>query len=88
MHDSTEFDLAKLLGAIEPEAFFRDSWERQPLVVPRNDPNYYHVGAPVQFQYGPSGVSELLVRPVCVPRPGAVLRGKRVPNPDGEVAGS
>ena len=41
MHRSAEFDLAKLLGSIEPEAFFRDSWEKQPLAVVRNDPSYY-----------------------------------------------
>src|SRR5260370_41655893 len=42
MHHPTAFDLAKLLGAIEPETFFRDSWEKQPLAVSRNDPAYYH----------------------------------------------
>ncbi len=41
MHPSAEFDLAKLLGSIEPEAFFRDAWEKQPLAVRRNDPDYY-----------------------------------------------
>ena len=42
MRPSVEFDLAKLLGAIEPETFFRDSWEKRPLAVSRNDPAYYH----------------------------------------------
>jgi ribosomal protein L16 Arg81 hydroxylase len=37
-----EFDLPKLLGSIQLETFFRDSWEKQPLAVPRNDPAYYH----------------------------------------------
>jgi ribosomal protein L16 Arg81 hydroxylase len=41
MNPSTEFDLATLLGSVEPEAFFRDCWEKQPLAVPRNDPSYY-----------------------------------------------
>ncbi len=41
MHHSAEFDLAKLLWPIEPETFFRDSWEKQPLLAPRNDPAYY-----------------------------------------------
>ena len=41
MHRSAEFDLAKLLGSIQLEMFFRDWWEKQPLAVPRNDPTYY-----------------------------------------------
>ncbi len=36
-----EFDLAKLLGSIEQEVFFRDFWEKQPLAVARNDPANY-----------------------------------------------
>jgi hypothetical protein len=36
-----EFDLAKMLSPVVPEVFFRESWERQPLAVPRNDPGYY-----------------------------------------------
>ena len=31
----------KLLGSIEPETFFRDTWEKQPLAVARGDPTYY-----------------------------------------------
>jgi ribosomal protein L16 Arg81 hydroxylase len=42
MQAAVEFDLAKLLGTIELEAFFRDSWEKQPLAVSRNDPTYYN----------------------------------------------
>ncbi len=38
---SAAFDLPRLLGSTEPEAFFRDSWEKQPFVVHRNDPDYY-----------------------------------------------
>ncbi len=41
MHHADEFDLAKLLGSIDPETFFRHSWEKQPLAVRRNDPDYY-----------------------------------------------
>jgi ribosomal protein L16 Arg81 hydroxylase len=41
MHPFTELDLSKLLGSIEPEAFFRDYWEKHPLAVLRNDPAYY-----------------------------------------------
>jgi ribosomal protein L16 Arg81 hydroxylase len=40
MH-ATEFDLARLLRPIEPAAFFRDSWEKQPLAVRRNEHAYY-----------------------------------------------
>ena len=29
--DETEFDLPQLLRPVEPEAFFRDGWEKQPL---------------------------------------------------------
>ncbi|HVS39705.1 MAG TPA: cupin domain-containing protein [Gemmataceae bacterium] len=35
------FDLAKVLRPIKPEDFFRDYWEKKPLLIPRNDPNYY-----------------------------------------------
>jgi hypothetical protein len=35
-------DLAALLAPIDPEAFFRDCWEKQPLAVGRGDPAYYH----------------------------------------------
>jgi hypothetical protein len=31
----TAFDLAKLIWPVESEAFFRDTWEKQPLAVPR-----------------------------------------------------
>jgi len=41
MQRSTEFDLARLLGSVEPGAFFRDSWEQRPLVVSRGDPEFY-----------------------------------------------
>jgi ribosomal protein L16 Arg81 hydroxylase len=40
--EADRFDLAKLLWPIEPETFFRDSWEKQPLAVSRNDPTWYH----------------------------------------------
>lgn len=36
-----DFDLAKLLRPIEPEDFFRDSWEKRSLGIYRNDPDYY-----------------------------------------------
>jgi hypothetical protein len=35
------FDLAKVLVPIEPETFFRNSWEKQPLAVSRNDPTFF-----------------------------------------------
>ncbi len=35
------FDLAKVLRPIEPEAFFRDHYEKKPLHVARNDADYY-----------------------------------------------
>jgi hypothetical protein len=35
------FDLAKILWPVEPEAFFRDTWEQKPLAVQRHDPDYY-----------------------------------------------
>jgi ribosomal protein L16 Arg81 hydroxylase len=34
-------ELARLLQPIEPEAFFRDTWEKRPLGIYRNDPAYY-----------------------------------------------
>jgi hypothetical protein len=34
-------ELARLLRPIEPEAFFRDTWEKQPLGIHRDDPGYY-----------------------------------------------
>jgi hypothetical protein len=39
--NGTEFDLLKLLRPVEPEAFFRDVWEKQPLAVARRDPDYH-----------------------------------------------
>jgi hypothetical protein len=38
---AAEFDLAKILAPIVPETFFRDTWEKQPLAVSRNDPAFY-----------------------------------------------
>jgi hypothetical protein len=38
---AAEFDLAKLLRPVETDAFFRDTWEKQPLAIPRDDPGYY-----------------------------------------------
>jgi hypothetical protein len=35
------FDLAKILDPVVPEAFFHDTWEKQPLAVSRNDPAFY-----------------------------------------------
>ena len=37
----SEFDLARVLSPVEADAFFRDYWEKQPLHVARNDPDYY-----------------------------------------------
>jgi len=37
----TVLDLADVLRPIEPEAFFRDYYEKQPLHVARNDVEYY-----------------------------------------------
>jgi hypothetical protein len=41
MNQSVAFDLAKLLGSVGSEAFFREHWERQPLALARNNPRYY-----------------------------------------------
>ncbi len=38
---ATDFDLAKLLRPVSPEEFFLDRWEKQPLLISRNDPAYY-----------------------------------------------
>ena len=35
------FDLGTLLAPVGPETFFREHWERQPLLIPRGDPAYY-----------------------------------------------
>jgi ribosomal protein L16 Arg81 hydroxylase len=35
------FDLARVLSPIEPDEFFGDYWEQRPLVVARNQPDYY-----------------------------------------------
>jgi hypothetical protein len=37
----SDYDFAKLLRPVEPETFFRDTWEKQPLAVARNEPGYY-----------------------------------------------
>ena len=39
--DANEFDLASLLRPIETQVFLRDYWEKQPLAIVRNDPDYY-----------------------------------------------
>jgi lysine-specific demethylase/histidyl-hydroxylase NO66 len=41
MSATVGLDLKWLLGSVEPEIFFRDSWEQQPLVVSRSDPEFY-----------------------------------------------
>src|SRR5262245_62163767 len=35
------FDFARLISPIEPDVFFRDTWEKQPLRISRRDPSYY-----------------------------------------------
>jgi hypothetical protein len=41
MAPPSDLDLARLLWPVEPEAFFRDTWEKDLLIIPRNDPGYY-----------------------------------------------
>jgi hypothetical protein len=36
-----DFDFAKLIWPIDPISFFRDTWEKKPLVIPRSQPDYY-----------------------------------------------
>jgi ribosomal protein L16 Arg81 hydroxylase len=36
-----DFDLARLIWPVEPEAFFRDTWEKRPLALARTDRRYY-----------------------------------------------
>jgi Cupin superfamily protein len=36
-----DFDFAKLISPIDPASFFRDTWEKKPLVVSRDQPDYY-----------------------------------------------
>ncbi|HEV3258821.1 MAG TPA: cupin domain-containing protein [Gemmataceae bacterium] len=36
-----DFDLAKVIHPIEPTTFFRDTWEKRPLHIARNDRQYY-----------------------------------------------
>ena len=38
---ATDFDLGKLIAPVGEEGFFRDSWEKQPLHIPRGEPGYY-----------------------------------------------
>ncbi|MCA9609180.1 MAG: hypothetical protein KC619_26445 [Myxococcales bacterium] len=37
----TSYSLKQLLHPIEPEVFLAEYWEQKPLLVRRNDPNYY-----------------------------------------------
>jgi ribosomal protein L16 Arg81 hydroxylase len=37
----SDFDLTSLLRPVEPEAFFRDTWEKEPLAILRKEPGYY-----------------------------------------------
>jgi ribosomal protein L16 Arg81 hydroxylase len=39
--DAPPFDLAKLLEPVAADAFLRDTWEREPLVLRRGEPGYY-----------------------------------------------
>ena len=39
--DAPPFGLAKLLAPVGAEAFLRDTWEREPLVLQRGEPGYY-----------------------------------------------
>jgi hypothetical protein len=39
--DPAGFDLARLLRPVGPAAFFRDTWEKEPLVLARGEPGYY-----------------------------------------------
>jgi hypothetical protein len=36
-----DFNFARLISPIDPASFFRDTWEQKPLVVSRNQPDYY-----------------------------------------------
>lgn len=36
-----QYAFAKLIHPVTPEEFFRDYWEKKPLVVHRDDPDYY-----------------------------------------------
>ena len=40
MHQAA-FDLKQLLAPIEPNVFFRETWEKQPLAIQRHDAGYY-----------------------------------------------
>jgi len=37
----TDLGLGKLIAPVGEETFFRDYWEKQPLVLPRGEPGYY-----------------------------------------------
>jgi hypothetical protein len=71
------FDLVKLLWPVEPEAFFRDTWERKPLVVARKDPGYY-AGLLTSRD-----VDEVIAftRPKFLEEPGALLKTQVMPPP-------
>ena len=36
-----DLDFDRLIAPIEPDAFFRDTWEKQTLLIARNKPDYY-----------------------------------------------
>jgi ribosomal protein L16 Arg81 hydroxylase len=38
----TQWDLPKLLAPVDSALFFRDTWEKRPLTIARNDPTYFH----------------------------------------------
>ena len=39
--DAGPFDLARLLAPVAADAFLRDTWEREPLLLRRDEPGYY-----------------------------------------------
>jgi len=38
---SAPFDFCRVIAPVEPEEFFRDYWEKRPLLLFRSDPGYY-----------------------------------------------
>jgi len=36
-----DLDFGKLIAPINPDVFFRDTWEKQPLLITRDRPDYY-----------------------------------------------
>ena len=69
---ATDFGLGRLVAPIGAETFFRDYWEKQPLVVPRGEPDYYAGLLPLAVGMPASNALAAMERPRAIVTVGVV----------------